>query len=116
MQNRYVGDIGDFVKYGLLRALCNGRQLGVAWYLYPDERHNDDGRFVQYLREPDEWRRFDPKLFDGMREIVDSGHRRVGSVEESGLLPSTTIFAGEMLRFCTRSNIEREKMASRVVR
>ena len=33
MQNRYVGDIGDYVKYGLLRALADGRQLGVAWYL-----------------------------------------------------------------------------------
>ena len=37
MQNRYVGDIGDFGKYGLLRALYHGRQLGVAWYLCPDD-------------------------------------------------------------------------------
>ena len=109
MQNRYVGDIGDFGKYGLLRALYHGRQLGVAWYLCPDETHNEDGGSVDYLCKPDEWRSVDPELFDGMKEIVDSGHRRVGSVEESGLLPSTTIFAGEMLRFCTRSNPEWEK-------
>ena len=109
MQNRYVGDIGDFGKYGLLRALCHDRRLGVAWYLYPDEGHNDDGGFVGYLREPDEWRRVDPELFDGMKEIVDSGHRCVESVEESGLLPGTARFAGETLRFRTRSNVEREK-------
>ena len=59
MQNRYVGDIGDFGKYGLLRALCHGRRLGVAWYLYPDEAHN--GGIVQYLCEPDEWRSVDPE-------------------------------------------------------
>ena len=108
MQNRYVGDIGDFGKYGLLRALCHGRQLGVAWYLCPDETHNEDGGSVDYLCKPDEWRSVDPELFDGMREIVDSGHRCVGSVEESGLLPSTAIFASETLRFCTCSNPKRE--------
>ena len=30
MQNPYTGDIGDYVKYGLLRALAEGRRLGVA--------------------------------------------------------------------------------------
>ena len=33
MQDRYTGDIGDFAKYGLLRALEAGHRLGVAWYL-----------------------------------------------------------------------------------
>ena len=30
MQDRYVGDIGDFVKYALLRAVAYGKSLGVA--------------------------------------------------------------------------------------
>ena len=29
MQNRYTGDIGDYAKYGLLRALADGQRL--AW-------------------------------------------------------------------------------------
>ena len=42
MQNKYVGDIGDFGKYGLLREIFGrpeepgtgcGLTLGVAWYL-----------------------------------------------------------------------------------
>ncbi len=37
MQNRYVGDIGDYAKYSLLRALSRGCKLGVSWYLFPDE-------------------------------------------------------------------------------
>ena len=36
MQDCYVGDVGDFVKYGLLRALSDGKRLGVAWYLRTD--------------------------------------------------------------------------------
>ena len=30
MQNRYVGDVGDFAKYGLLRAIVGRKRLGVA--------------------------------------------------------------------------------------
>lgn len=29
MQDRYAGDIGDFVKYGLLRAIRGSRRLGL---------------------------------------------------------------------------------------
>ena len=53
MQNRYTGDIGDFAKYGLLRALSKGKRLGVAWYLYPDEEDNTDGRHIDYLQQPE---------------------------------------------------------------
>ena len=35
MQNRYVGDIGDYLKLGILRALSPGYRLGVAWWLFP---------------------------------------------------------------------------------
>ena len=49
MQNRYVGDIGDYLKLGILRALSPGYHLGVAWWLFPDEAHNGDGRHIGYL-------------------------------------------------------------------
>ena len=52
MQDRYAGDVGDFVKLGLLRALSPGRKLGMAWYRYPDESHNGDGRHITYLDQP----------------------------------------------------------------
>ena len=28
MQDQYVGDVGDFVKFGLLRAISTGKCLG----------------------------------------------------------------------------------------
>ena len=75
MQNRYVGDVGDFGKYGLLRALCRPSgaenrplRLGVVWYLTTDETHNNDGRHIGYL-EPTpknlrDFRACDPDLYD----------------------------------------------------
>ncbi len=51
MQNNYVGDIGDFGKYGLLNHIFNNNQLkiGINWYLVPDENENKDGKITQYL-------------------------------------------------------------------
>lgn len=52
MQDRYTGDIGDFSKLGILRALEKaGMSVGLNWYLTPDENHNSDGRHVQYLNQ-----------------------------------------------------------------
>ena len=83
VQDRYAGDIGDYVKLGLLRHLSRGRRLGVAWYLHPDESHNGDGRHVSYLQDPDRWRRLDPALFDGLRSIPASA-RSVAALENFG--------------------------------
>lgn len=69
MQDRYAGDIGDFVKLGLLRALSPGRQLGVAWYRYPDESHNGDGRHITYLDQPQRYEHLDPVLFSHLQNI-----------------------------------------------
>ena len=45
MQNQYVGDIGDFGKYGLLRAISGDPlRLGVVWYLFPDEPPKEPGK------------------------------------------------------------------------
>ena len=41
MQDRYVGDVGDFGKIGMLRQIANaGLRVGVNWYLtYKPEEH-----------------------------------------------------------------------------
>src|SRR3954469_25385617 len=90
MQNRYVGDIGDYLKLSILRALSPGYRLGVAWWLFPDEVHNSDGRHVEYLNHPDQWRHFDPELFDALRRVVSSGQRNVRALQASHLIPEAT--------------------------
>ena len=91
MQNRYAGDIGDFAKYGLLRAIGTGKRLGVAWYLRPDEDSRGDGRHTEYLSLPNQFKHLDPDLFAAMKTLrVDSESWSVADVVKSGILGSAT--------------------------
>ena len=92
MQDRYSGDIGDYVKLAILRALAPGQKLGVGWWLYPDESHNGDGRHIGYLDQPPIWRAFDPPAFDHLKGVVASGERRVAALEHDELLPGAVYF------------------------
>ena len=91
MQNRYVGDVGDFAKHGLLRFLSGMTDAaepepklrpGLIWYMFPDERHgldrkkiSGDGKFVDFLKptEKDDkhkYRDCDPDLWELLRDLV----------------------------------------------
>lgn len=94
VQDRYAGDIGDYIKLAILRHLADGHGLGVAWWLFPDEK-NGDGRHVRYLEHPEEWMRFDPTLFCGLRSIVRSKQRTVASLHK--LFPVGTRFACDQI-------------------
>ncbi len=104
MQDRYVGDVGDFGKYGMLKALCgDDLSLGMVWYLYPDEEDNGDGSHVAYLEPtPQNLRRFrdcDPALYDSLGGIVRDGERRVTSIRKRGVLHEGTAFYDAPLSF-----------------
>jgi hypothetical protein len=92
MQHRYVGDFGDYVKLGILRALSVDKCLGVAWWLYPDEGHNSDGRHTKYLDDPANWKHFDSYLFEKLQQIKASGKRHISALEQPDILPGA-IFA-----------------------
>lgn len=88
MKNQYFGDINDFVKYGLLRALaCDDLRTVMAWMLTaPDGR--TDGRHTGYLARPERFRDLDPELFDGLAKAIAAKRRSVVVAEELGLLPN----------------------------
>ena len=101
MQNRYVGDIGDFGKYGLLRCLSGMDEtdssgfilrLGIVWYLHPDETHSADGKYTGYLASSNQsrsaFRDCDPELYDSLQKLLASGDRDVTNVRRIGILPS----------------------------
>ena len=96
MQDRYVGDIGDYVKYGLLRAIRGTRRLGVAWYLHPDAGPAGDGKHTSYLQHPGKWRHLDAELFDALKELVRD-RRSVANLQESGILGDATFAADHLV-------------------
>ena len=99
MQNRYVGDIGDYAKYSLLRALSCDRKLGVSWYLFPNEETNH-GSLRDYLDKPEKWRSFDEQTFDILKDVKSGRLKRcVSEIERSGLLPHGTVFWSCILDF-----------------
>lgn len=120
MKDQYVGDVGDFGKYGLLRALTGmtapGRplKLGVVWYLTPPDANNAGGQ-VAYLQPKHEprFRPCDPPLYDELKDIVGSGERRVKAVEESGVLGPEAVFHRERLTFRGVAPNERVKHRAR---
>ncbi len=110
MQDRYTGDVGDYGKYGLLRALYSDAdkaalRLGVVWYLVPGESHNDDGKHVAYLNDH-RFRECDPDLHDSMRGLlsdssgqVAAARRKVSVIESGSILPAGTVYYGTPLSY-----------------
>jgi hypothetical protein len=101
MQDRYVGDIGDFAKYGLLRRLAGKPgeapvRLGIVWCRMPNEAHNNDGRHVYYLSRA-EFEELDDELLAALRKIVLSGRRHISAVVRAGVLPGSTVFYSDPL-------------------
>lgn len=89
MKDQYTGDINDYCKYGLLRALSAGKsgQLAMCWMLTaPDDR--TDGIRTGYLDAPEAYRSFDPSLFDALNALVATGSRSVNAVQAANVLPA----------------------------
>jgi len=100
VKNQYVGDIGDYGKYALLRALACNYSIGVNWYLTPDDERTD-GKFTDYLmRNTDS---LDDELFQKLKALLFSSegtliheNRNVSFIESCGILPNTTFFNEEI--------------------
>ena len=98
MQNRYVGDVGDFGKYALLRVLVAvPTNLAIVWCLYPDEDHNSDGKHVSYLGK-NQYRSLDSDLYDSMKRLVYTDNRSVAAVRRERLFPEKTVYFEPSLR------------------
>lgn len=95
MKNQYFGDINDYRKYGLLRAIlqASGLPMQIAWMLTPDDG-STDGKFVSYLNDPGKWSRYDPFLFGKLKALMEDGRRReVRLIENAELLSNTAYFS-----------------------
>ena len=101
MQDNFVGDLGDFGKYGLLRVLTglcpqqpssDRLSLGVVWYVPDDETiartKPGYGQRVGYLfdqRAQEDWRSCDKALFNDLGDLV-CGERSLHAVGGRGTI------------------------------
>ena len=93
MQDNYIGDIGDYGKYGLLREVCAGAlSLHVNWYKVIPSKigKQNDGKYINYLSNPQFYREYDPTLFDSLHKIViEERDRRITRIEQENLFAAT---------------------------
>ena len=92
MRNQFIADVGDFGKYGLLRALCGisppsdpRLSLNVVWY-------RNEGKQFDYVEQPKKFADCDPELFQDLKTLVHDDSRTVESIERSGILGPETRF------------------------
>lgn len=117
MQDRYAGDVGDFGKFALLRSLFGNasHRIGVIWYLFPDESHNNDGGHIDYA-DKKSFLDCDKDLCERLKKVL-AGKRSVASLEKAGLLPGNTVFFSELLdchlRYSSQSRKDKEERECR---
>jgi hypothetical protein len=130
VQDRYVGDVGDFGKYGLLRALCAVEptwgtrtydlSLGVVWYLVPEEEGTADGGHVGWVNQAtttiQRYMPCDPDLYYALLRMLRDDDRSVRAVRERGVLPEGTVFYEARLSFAGTAGIGRAATERRLER
>ena len=91
MKNQYVGDIGDYGKYSLLRFLAESNvRIGVNWYLTKNDG-STDGKFTEYLKNSDE-AVYDNVIFHKLKKIAGRSDKAVQDVEKENLIPGALYY------------------------
>ena len=107
MQERYLGDSHDFLKFAFLRHLhrAGGWRVGLNWYLtHPtevDRADNNDGEKRHHLKGG-KWLGLDPELLEALRPFDVRANRKIADFERSGILPGGTGYFSELLRADSR--------------
>jgi hypothetical protein len=100
MQNKYVGDESDFVKYCLLKNLCNKNlRLGINWCLVKDE-DNSDGRRTSYLNNK-KLHLLESELLQCLEVINKDSDKSINSIHQSKIFPLGTRYFSETIPFET---------------
>ena len=111
MKNQYIGDVGDYGKYGLLRFLADkGVRIGVNWYLTkcdPTVSHGNDNKYLEKSANAV----YDGDLFEAMKSLAHKKRKSVADVKARGLIPGAVYF-DEMLS--TDDLPAKERKAARV--
>lgn len=97
MKNQYIGDIGDYGKYGILRFFASqGINVGLNWYLTPDDGRTD-GNHTEYLSD-ERMRVYDTDVYDAMKKLAFMPDKNIELIEQDGILDGM-IFYNSMMDF-----------------
>ena len=118
MQDRYAGDIGDFGKFGLLKALlAEGLSVGVNWYKAEppeSERNKETGDFLHKDGKhpiPPGYFVCDEPLASALRKISESDARSIAQLEQAVLLdPNKTVYYHEVISVAGRSQWHKDAL------
>ena len=91
MKNQYIGDVGDFGKYSLLKEFSEEDiRIGINWYLTENDGSND-GKFTDYL-DDESMRCRCPEVFDVLKGIANKHEKTVGDIQRSGIIKDALYF------------------------
>jgi hypothetical protein len=95
VKDQYTGDVNDYLKYALLRALAGAHPgtLRICWMLTAPDGRADGGRLT-YLDDPEAFGELDPEVFGALGAIVRGGKRAVTAVQDAAVLGSASFHAG----------------------
>ena len=119
MRDAYVGNLGDFAKYSLLRALTGRPEkseqplpLHTVWFRVRNDMPPEPstGRGWDYLRHPDRFKVCDRRLFECLTGFGRPEERSLDRVRRSDILPPGTRFRPEKVPDCYHA---RDRRAAR---
>lgn len=111
MQDRYAGDIGDFGKFGLLKAIEEtGFKVGVNWYLTKPinikEQNSNDGKH----KIKEDYKQCDAELFDILTKVFNLKEKRsVKAIEKKSPLKKAIYYA-EPINYDDREKWHKEAL------
>ena len=107
MQDSYAGNIGDYAKYSLLRALVGWPQrpgsdpalsLSVVWFRHCGQPAPEmTQQSWRYLSHPCRHEKCDPGLFERLQVFTNRDERRLCKIECGDILPPGTDYRRESI-------------------
>jgi len=104
MNDGFVGDIGDYGKYGLLRCLLPAAKirLGVAWIktLPRAKRSNNVFEYlIATVNQDQSLADCDLHLYQHLRDLASTNEPTINDIQDSFVLPNDTLYYSEDLDF-----------------
>ena len=120
MQDDFVADIGDYGKYGLLRALnrVSSFRLGIVWMKTKPLAKSSSRTFEYFdasVKKNEALAACDPGLYRILKSLAEGGKQTIAGLEASDALPADTVYFSDLLDFRSMPPIGNEAMDSRLL-